>query len=195
MAKRKPSFATIASQPGAPYYMAQTIVVQEKALAAAEARLVELGVDVRTPSSKGGFFDGLFGDRTATSRPTGSVPRAGSASRESMQHAGGGGFLAGAAQTALGVTGGVLLGNAIAGMFGGNDARRRSQPRMKPKTKTAKTHQRRLRTTKILAPILVTSTWTFEQQLKAAAQADAGALAPPLGHGGAGPLKECEEHR
>jgi hypothetical protein len=113
----------IASQPGAPYYMAQTIVVQEKALAAAEARLVELGVDVRTPSSKGGFFDGLFGDRTATSRPTGSVPRAGSASRESMQHAGGGGFLAGAAQTALGVTGGVLLGNAIAGMFGGNDAK------------------------------------------------------------------------
>ena len=33
-----------------------------------------------------------------------------------------GGFLAGAAQTAMGVAGGVLLGNAIAGMFGGNDA-------------------------------------------------------------------------
>ena len=29
-------------QPGAPYYMAQTIVIQEQALAAAEARLSEL---------------------------------------------------------------------------------------------------------------------------------------------------------
>ena len=32
----------IARQPGAPYYIAQTIVVQEQALAAAEARLAEL---------------------------------------------------------------------------------------------------------------------------------------------------------
>jgi hypothetical protein len=39
------------------------------------------------------------------------------------QQPGGGGFLAGAAQTALGVTGGVLLGNAIAGMLGGRDAK------------------------------------------------------------------------
>ena len=34
----------------------------------------------------------------------------------------GGGFLAGAAQTALGVAGGVLLGNAIASMFGAGAA-------------------------------------------------------------------------
>jgi hypothetical protein len=39
------------------------------------------------------------------------------------QQRGGGGFLAGAAQTALGVTGGVLLGNAIAGMLGGSEAK------------------------------------------------------------------------
>ena len=39
------------------------------------------------------------------------------------QQPGGGGFLAGAAQTALGVTGGVLLGNAIAGMLSGNEAK------------------------------------------------------------------------
>ena len=39
------------------------------------------------------------------------------------QPRGGGGFLAGAAQTALGVTGGVLLGNAIAGMLGGSEAK------------------------------------------------------------------------
>ena len=34
---------------------------------------------------------------------------------------GGGGFLAGAAQTAMGVAGGVLLGNMIAGAFSGGD--------------------------------------------------------------------------
>ncbi len=34
----------------------------------------------------------------------------------------GGGFLAGAAQTAMGVAGGVLLGNAIAGLIGGDEA-------------------------------------------------------------------------
>jgi membrane protease subunit (stomatin/prohibitin family) len=39
-----------------------------------------------------------------------------------MQQRTGGGFLAGAAQTAMGVAGGVLLGNAIAGMLGGNEA-------------------------------------------------------------------------
>ena len=39
------------------------------------------------------------------------------------QQRGGGGFLAGAAQTALGVTGGVLLGNGIAGMLSGNEAK------------------------------------------------------------------------
>jgi uncharacterized protein len=39
------------------------------------------------------------------------------------QQPGGGGFLAGAAQTAMGVAGGVLLGNAIAGMLGGHEAK------------------------------------------------------------------------
>jgi len=116
----------IARQPGAPYYMAQTIVVQEQALAAAEARLAELEEQaaVARPAN-GGFFDSLFGDHREPQRSSGSVPRAGTANREPMQgqHPGGGGFLAGAAQTALGVTGGVLLGNAIAGMLGGHEAK------------------------------------------------------------------------
>ena len=34
----------------------------------------------------------------------------------------GGGFLAGAAQTAMGVAGGMLLTNAVMGMMGGNEA-------------------------------------------------------------------------
>ena len=116
----------IARRPGAPYYMAQTIVVQEQALAAAEARLAEL--EARAAEARpanGGFFDSLFGDRREPQRSTGSVPRVATANREPMQgqQPGGGGFLAGAAQTALGVTGGVLLGNAIAGMLGGHEAK------------------------------------------------------------------------
>ena len=115
----------IARQPGAPYYMAQTIVVQEQALAAAEARLAELEAQAaQTPPANGGFFDSLFGDRRQP-RSIGLVPRVGAPNRETMQpqQPGGGGFLAGAAQTALGVTGGVLLGNAIAGMLSGNEAK------------------------------------------------------------------------
>lgn len=103
----------IAHQPSAPYYMAQTIVVQNQALAAAEARIEE-----------------LEGRNGAAQRRVGSVPTVGrgapAESRTGMwrgaqgePQAGGGGFLAGAAQTALGVAGGFLLGSAIAGMFGG----------------------------------------------------------------------------
>ncbi|MER8715919.1 DUF2076 family protein [Mesorhizobium sp. M1295] len=44
----------------------------------------------------------------------------------------GGGFLAGAAQTAMGVAGGVLLGNAIAGMFGGSEAQAAERPAPQP---------------------------------------------------------------
>ena len=62
----------VARQPGAPYYMAQTIVVQEQALAAAEARLAELEAQAaQTPPANGGFFDSLFGDRRQPARSIG----------------------------------------------------------------------------------------------------------------------------
>ncbi|BCH33793.1 hypothetical protein MesoLjLc_57230 [Mesorhizobium sp. L-8-10] len=120
----------IAQQPGAPYYMAQTIVVQEQALEAAQARIAELEAEAaRAPQSSGELFSGLFGDGRRPAR-SGSVPRVGGGgpafggqyAAPPAQPARGGGFLAGAAQTAMGVAGGVLLGNAIAGMFGGNEA-------------------------------------------------------------------------
>jgi hypothetical protein len=102
----------VARQPGAPYYMAQTIVVQEQALAAAEQRIQEL------ESRRNGGLG-----------RSGSVP---SVNREPMAaQAGSGGFLAGAAQTALGVAGGWLLGNAIAGMFGADKAQA-AQPETAP---------------------------------------------------------------
>ena len=49
-----------------------------------------------------------------------------------QQGYGGGGFLAGAAQTALGVAGGVLLGSAIASMFGAGSAQAAEQPVGRP---------------------------------------------------------------
>ncbi|MDI6024879.1 DUF2076 domain-containing protein [Corticibacterium sp. UT-5YL-CI-8] len=117
----------VARQPGAPYYMAQTIVVQEQALEAAQARIEELEAQAsQAPQSSGGLFGGLFGGASAQPQPRRSgmsVPRVGR-SAEPVQAAPqrGGGFLAGAAQTAMGVAGGVLLGNAIAGMFSGGEA-------------------------------------------------------------------------
>lgn len=94
----------ISRQPGAPYYMAQTILVQEHALELAERRIRELEAAGRAPARQ---------HQDERSRgPWERDDRAGF----------GGGFLAGAAQTALGVTGGILIGSAIASMFGGGEA-------------------------------------------------------------------------
>ncbi|WP_338723835.1 DUF2076 domain-containing protein [Devosia sp. XK-2] len=97
--------------PAAAYYMAQTIVVQEAALREQQARIEAL--EARGGGSAG-FLGSIFGDdesrrETRAARPRGPWDRPAD-----------GGFLAGAAQTALGVTGGLLLGSAIAGMFGGS---------------------------------------------------------------------------
>jgi hypothetical protein len=87
--------AEIARQPSATYYMAQTILVQEQALNEAEKRIEELeNRRLRTPEP--------------SRQPTGPWGPAQGV---------GGGFLAGAAQTAMGVAGGVLLGNMLAGWF------------------------------------------------------------------------------
>lgn len=114
--------AAIARQPGAPYYMAQTIVVQEQALEAAQEQIDRLEANLAAArqggAQGGGLFLRMFGGGAAAPAPRQAV-------RPSRpHHAGmatmpgqGGGFLAGAAQTAMGVAGGVLLGNAIGGMF------------------------------------------------------------------------------
>ena len=81
--------------PPAPYYLAQTVVMQEQALRQAEQRIAEL----------------------EALRPRGPWDQRG-AGRD--QRAGQGGFLAGAAETALGVAGGMFLFNAIGGLFSGS---------------------------------------------------------------------------
>ena len=68
----------IARQPGAPYYMAQTIVVQEQALAAAEARLAELEAQAARDSA-GEWW--LFRQPVRRSPPAPALDRIGAAGR------------------------------------------------------------------------------------------------------------------
>jgi hypothetical protein len=130
----------ISAQPAAPYFMAQTIVVQEQALNAAQQRIEELEYQLssRPAQGGGGFFASLFGSSQPQrsmpprqpAQPMGQAygqPQAGAQAGPWGQQSAhgrpaGGGFLAGAAQTAMGVAGGMLLGNAIAGMLGGDEA-------------------------------------------------------------------------
>jgi hypothetical protein len=95
--------------PNAPYYMAQTIVVQQQGLEAADARIRELEAQVaqRQPARQRSPWD-RGADEAQDQRP--------------QRGFGGGGFLGGAMQTALGVAGGVLLGSAIGSLFGAGAA-------------------------------------------------------------------------
>jgi uncharacterized protein len=120
----------VTAQPAAPYLMAQTIVVQEQALNAAQARIAELEHQLASrPAGGGGFLSGLFGGGPPQPgpQPHQSLPQQGLSPHmapgvsQMAPGRGGGGFLAGAAQTAMGVAGGVLLGNMIAGAFSGGD--------------------------------------------------------------------------
>ncbi len=133
-------------QPGAPYLLTQTVLVQEQALKAAQERIAELeakAAAVQTPAA--GFLDsapriGPWGAPAApaaarTSVPTsGSVPATGAAPAPSplipsptrsplqaavSQPAAGGGFLRSAMATAAGVAGGALLFEGIRNLMGG----------------------------------------------------------------------------
>lgn len=132
----------IVRQPGAPYYMAQTILVQAHALEVAERRIAELEREAES-RGRGGLFGGLFDDgRGRQNRPDerqsvqeqpvqrrgGPWDRQDDAAVNGQQRGQGGGFLAGAAQTALGVAGGVLLGSAIGSMFGSSGAQASEAP-------------------------------------------------------------------
>lgn len=113
--------------PPAPYYMAQTILIQEQALKQAQQRIEQLEAQGRARQS-GGFLGGIFGGEDPRQQPartrgpwgyTDQDPQDNRRDIRRDARVGGGGFLAGAAQTAMGVAGGVLLGSAIAGMLTG----------------------------------------------------------------------------
>ncbi|MCM2503084.1 DUF2076 domain-containing protein [Aureimonas altamirensis] len=124
----------LSAQPAAPYYMAQTIIVQEQALEAAQERIRQLESRSQESGSGGGLLGSLFGGSQRGQRPDAPTPRQdrtggampagspwGGASGAQAQPAArqGGGFLAGAAQTAVGVAGGMMLGSMLGSMFGG----------------------------------------------------------------------------
>jgi uncharacterized protein len=117
--------AEIRRLPAASYYLAQTVIVQQQALEQAQARIEQLEAQTRGRQG-GGLFGGLF-DRDNGRRVQGDAypQRATSPwDRDTERGRGrrGGGFLEGAAQTALGVAGGVLLGSAIGSMLGAGSA-------------------------------------------------------------------------
>jgi Uncharacterized protein conserved in bacteria len=128
----------IQAQPAAPYYMAQTILIQEAAIKQLNEQIQTLNQQVAelqsSKQSSGGFLAGLFGGTQTASRVNdpipgaqnygrpGVAPQAGYAAPQSQNYApgrSGGGFMAGALQTAAGVAGGVVLGNMLMNMFSG----------------------------------------------------------------------------
>jgi uncharacterized protein len=139
---------SVRATPDAPYMLVQSVLVQEQALEAANARVQELEARVRElegppqPQQSGGsFLGGLFGAaRPDTERRTGSVPAIGSRAggqpstqtprpqpwpepqQQAASGGGGGGFMRSAMTTAAGVAGGMLLAEGIRNMLGGGSA-------------------------------------------------------------------------
>lgn len=102
--------------PDAPYYLTQSVIVQQQALEQADTRLRELedtvrGLQSAGPPSRGSFLGG---------RPEQSVPaQAGPwASAPYSPPSSQGGFLSSALSTATGVVGGMFLADGIRSLFG-----------------------------------------------------------------------------
>jgi len=128
------------AQPGAPYYMAQAILIQEAALkklnekvSALESEVARLQQQQQQPAqSSGGFLSGLFGSGSRQQQPVQqqpvqpqqSSPWNSAPPQPQQQYAPaqaaaprGTGFLGGALQTAVGVAGGVVMADMLTSMF------------------------------------------------------------------------------
>lgn len=116
----------VARFPDAPYYLTQSVLVQEQALSRADARIKELEQLGRQTQSGG--------QRSGTSFLGSSVPSAGQREPDAPQPVErpdrspwaqpaparpGGGFLSSALSTATGVAGGMFLADSIRNLFGG----------------------------------------------------------------------------
>ena len=131
----------VQAQPAAPYYMAQTVLIQEAAIKQLNQRIQALESEVSqlqsSRPSSGGFLAGLFGGGSnhASESSSGSAPIPGGQNyaRQAQPQPGyaqpqaqgyaparSGGFMSGALQTAAGVAGGVVLGNMLMNMFSGS---------------------------------------------------------------------------
>lgn len=138
-------------QPDMPYYLVQTVLIQDLTLSQAQSRIDELEQQQAEASQKssGSFLGGLFG-RSEPAQPARSAGPWGRGPQVAQQQGGyaqpgygqppgypqqgglmqqpggmmggGGGFLRSAAATAAGVAGGALLFQGISSMFGGGFA-------------------------------------------------------------------------
>ncbi len=108
--------------PAAPYYLAQTVLVQEQALAAAQERVRQLEAEPARRPSGGGFLDSFLGPARPVrgSRLPQTAPATATPPR--------GGFMGGAMQTALGVAGGILAAQAISSAFAAGSAEAAAPP-------------------------------------------------------------------
>ena len=125
-----------ARYPEARYRLTQTAFVQEHALVQAQNRIQELEWQLENtqaqaqaaPQRSGGLFGGMFGGGNSqrpmpmTPRPQPMQPPMGMPPQAMQQGRGGSGFLGSALTTAAGVAGGMVLGNALMGMFSGGAA-------------------------------------------------------------------------
>ena len=119
------------SQPDAPYYMAQAIIIQEAALKKLNDRVAQLERQAaeQPKQSSGGFLSGLFGGGNSRpqsapqqnsgwgSNPQNAAPQQGYNTAPQQTAARGTGFLGGALQTAVGVAGGVVMADMLTSMF------------------------------------------------------------------------------
>ncbi|WP_455816908.1 DUF2076 domain-containing protein [Pseudomonas cerasi] len=122
----------VQQQPGAPYYMAQALLIQEAALKQLNSRVTQLESELtqarqQPQQSSGGFLSGLFGggNRAQPNLTSAAAPQPwGNAAAQPQQPtyappapAAGRGFLGGALQTAVGVAGGVVMAEMLTSMF------------------------------------------------------------------------------
>jgi hypothetical protein len=118
----------VAAQPSAPYFMAQLLLVQDRALSAAQARIRQLGQEAEAaraqPAAPARSFLGEAPAMGPWGAHRGSVapqvapaPAPSGAGYTPPPTQSGGGFLRGALQTAAGVAGGALLFEGISSLL------------------------------------------------------------------------------
>ena len=118
---------SIAMQPGAPYLLVQTVLVQEQALKAAQARIAELEAKAATAPTPGFLASaprvGPWGNASVPpTQPIQQQPFQQAPVAPAYAPPAGGGFLRQALTTAAGVAGGALLFEGIRNMMGHGNA-------------------------------------------------------------------------
>lgn len=118
----------IKQQPESPYFMAQSIIIQEAALKRLtqqvkqlQNEVIQLKNRVEIQLRKGGFLSGLI-EKINPSQPVTPVTEKSQQQTPQYQQqpnisGGSSGFLSGALKTAAGVAGGVMVGNMLTNMF------------------------------------------------------------------------------